>query len=427
MAAHCPQRRTLMRVPTTNANVERVPPGRSLCIAVVTETYPPEINGVATTMRQLVTGLQRLGHRVMLVRPRQPREQWRATTVATDVQDPMSLVLVPGLPIPGYRGLRFGLPVGRRLRRVWQRRRPDAIYIATQGPLGHAALAVARMADIPVLTGFHTQFHQYSRHYGLGLLMKPIVGALRRFHNASDATLVPTATLEHELEGDGFRNLQVFSRGVDTELFTPARRSQALRRAWGCSPDTAVALYVGRIAAEKNIELAIDAFQAMVAAEPSTRIVLVGDGPELAHLRRAHPDFRFTGALMGEALATHYASADLFVFPSLTETFGNVVIEAMACALPVIAFDYAAAGEHIRSGENGLTMPVGDRERFIGTAVDALHDRQRLNRLGRAARSKAESLEWERVIRGVEQRLFEVIERHSYPGGRHEIMAATTK
>jgi len=417
-----------MGLPTTNAKAQGVPtPETVLCIAVVTETYPPEINGVATTMRQLVTGLQRLGHRVMLVRPRQPGEEWRGAAVATDDQDPMSLVLVPGLPIPGYRGLRFGLPVRRRLRRAWHRRRPDAIYIATQGPLGHAALSIARSADIPVLTGFHTQFHQYSRHYGLGLLMKPIVAALRRFHNASDATLVPTATLEQELEGDGFRNLHVFSRGVDTELFTPARRSRSLRRAWGCSPDTGVALYVGRIAAEKNIELAIDTFQAMVAAQPSTRIVLVGDGPALAHLRHAHPDFLFTGALMGEALATHYASADLFVFPSLTETFGNVVIEAMACALPVVAFDYAAAGEHIRSGENGLTVPVGDRQGFISTAVAALRDRQRLNRLGRAARSKAESLEWERVIHGVEQRLFEAIERHSYPGGRHEIMAATTK
>jgi len=137
-----------MGLPTTNAKAQGVPtPETVLCIAVVTETYPPEINGVATTMRQLVTGLQRLGHRVMLVRPRQPGEEWRGAAVATDDQDPMSLVLVPGLPIPGYRGLRFGLPAGRRLRRAWHRRRPDAIYIATQGPLGHAALSIARSAS----------------------------------------------------------------------------------------------------------------------------------------------------------------------------------------------------------------------------------------------------------------------------------------
>ncbi len=391
-----------------------------LTVAVVTETYPPEINGVANTMRQLVEGLNRRGHEVTVVRPRQRADRGLGTGA------PQQL-LVPGLPIPGYRGLRFGLPVFWRLRHLWRRRRPDAVYVATQGPLGHAALHAARAEDIAVLTGFHTQFHQYSRHYGLGLLMRPIVNSLRSFHNRSDGTLVPTSALEHELDEAGFRNVHVFSRGVDTVVFSPYRRSEALRLHWGCDDASVVALYVGRIAAEKNIGLALDAFDAMAAANVRARCVLVGDGPELARLRRSRPDYVFTGAKVGEELARHYASADCFIFPSLTETFGNVVPEAMASGLPVVAFDYAAAHEHIDTGQNGVVVPMADRAAFIDATVAATSDCDRLQRMGAQARMTAETLSWDRVIGGVEQRLREVIRHHADARGRHETMAATTE
>ncbi|TVQ92123.1 MAG: glycosyltransferase family 1 protein [Chromatiaceae bacterium] len=398
----------------------------ALTIAIVTETYPPEINGVANTMYQLVSGLQQRGHRLTLIRPRQQGESWPREAHPAATPAPV-LVLVPGLPIPGYRGLRFGLPVYWQLRRRWRRARPDAVYIATQGPLGHAALHTARMARLPVLTGFHTQFDQYTRYYGVGLLKRFIVDGLRRFHNRGDATLVPTAALEQQLERDGFENLEIFSRGVDTRRFSPAHRSADLRRAWGCGDDTLVVLYVGRIAAEKNIALAVMAYQVIAAACPHSRAVFVGDGPELPRLRREHPEFVFTGARVGADLATHYASADLFLFPSLTETFGNVVTEAMASGLPVVAFDYAAAREHLRHGQTGYTVPRGDAAGFIATATAAAVARPGLARIGAAARQQAESLSWERVIRGVEQRLLEVIQRHSDPDRHHETMAATTE
>jgi glycosyltransferase involved in cell wall biosynthesis len=392
-----------------------------LRIAVVTETYPPEINGVANTMRQLVIGLQRLGHEVTLIRPRQGEERRQGAAPRPGE------ILVPGLPLPGYRGLRFGMPVQGRLHRLWQRIRPHALYVATEGPLGRAALNAAHAQSIPVLTGFHTQFHQYSRHYGLGLLTRPIVDSLRRFHNRSDGTLVPTGALQRELTARGFDKLHVFSRGVDTGLFSPSRRCAQLRRSWGCDADTIVALYVGRIAAEKNIALAMDSFDALVAARDNVRCVLVGDGPELGRLRRLRPDYIFTGAKVGEDLARHYASGDCFIFPSLTETFGNVVIEAMASGLAVVAFDYAAAHEHVRSGINGVTVPSKDRGDFVRAAVAAAADRDRLQGLGKAARDTAESLSWDRVIRGVEQRLLEVIRHRGDAGDQHETMAATSQ
>jgi len=393
----------------------------ALRVAIVTETYPPEINGVANTMLHLAEGLANRGHRIQLVRPKQTADQ--DTTKRAD----MDLMLVPGLPIPGYRGLRFGLPVYWRMRRFWHRHRPDLVYIATQGPLGHAALSAARALKIPAITGFHTQFQQYSRHYGLGLLTRRIANSLRHFHNRSDTTLVPTAELKAELSADGFLNLHVFGRGVDVDQFSPAWRSAELRRAWGCGDDDLVVLYVGRIAAEKNLDLAREAFQAIQSHRPSARFVLVGDGPEAVHMQREFPAFIFAGAKVGAELSAHYASGDLFLFPSLTETFGNVVTEAMASGLPVIAFDYAAPHTHISPGENGVTVPMEDHAAFVAASRETVSDIGRLREMGKAARKTAEDISWDRVLGGVEERLFEVIHQQRGTEARHASMATTAE
>jgi glycosyltransferase involved in cell wall biosynthesis len=394
-----------------------------LRVAVVTETYPPEINGVANTMRRLVDGLAERGHRLHLVRPRQRGDRGIGGSERGAIRE----TLVPGLPIPGYRGLRIGLPVYWRLSRLWRRDRPDAVYIATQGPLGHAALGAARGLKVPTLTGFHTQFHRYSQHYGLGILTDSIVASLRHFHNRSDATLVPTAELQAELVAAGFEHVAVFGRGVDVGLFAPERRSAELRAAWGLGPDDLAVLCVGRIAAEKNLDLARSTFEAIERGRRGSRFVLVGDGPALAALQRDCPRFVCTGSKVGEELATHYASGDLFLFPSLTETFGNVVPEAMASALPVIAFDYAAARAYVASGVNGVTVPLGDPKAFVTAAVEATRDPERLRRLGQAARRTALGIGWDRVLAGVEDRLHEVVRRRGGPEGRRETVAATPK
>lgn len=372
-------------------------------MAVITETYPPEINGVANTMRHLVTGLAARGHRVRLIRPHQ------AGDPRPGASGPVGETLVPGLPIPGYRGLRLGLPVFWRLRRLWRDEPPDVAYIATQGPLGRAALSAAEALGVPTVTGFHTQFHQYSRHYGLGFLTGPIEASLRRFHNRSDTTLVPTAELRETLMARGFVKVEVFGRGVDTLLFSPDRRRADLRSAWGCGPTDPVLIYVGRLAAEKNIDLVLASYAAARAAHPKARCVLVGDGPERRHLTQAHPEVIFTGARVGLDLAEHYASADLFVFPSLTETFGNVVTEAMASGLAVVAFDAAAAHHYLRSGETGLVLNRDDRAGFIQATQAAVADVQGLRRLGAEARRSAEALGWPGIIAGLEARLRAVI------------------
>ena len=389
-----------------------------LRVAVVTETYPPEINGVANTMRHLVCGLEQRGHRVHVVRPGQ------AGDAVAHGERPPDETLVPGLPIPGYRGLRFGLPVFWRLRRLWRTQRPDLVYIATQGPLGRAALRAARAAAIPAVTGFHTQFQQYSQHYGLGLLAEPIARSLRRFHNRSDATLVPTAELRDRLTAQGFTNVQVFGRGVDTALFSPVRRCAARRAQWGCGPNDPALLYVGRLAAEKNVALVTEAFAAAQAGIPNARCVLVGDGPERPRLRQSFPQFLFAGAKVGAALAEHYASADLFVFPSLTETFGNVVPEAMASGLAVIAFDDAAAHTYIRNGDNGIAVEPGDDGAFIAAVAMAAQDLERLRRYGANARITAETLGWDRPIDAVEKCMYDVIHKRSAESGDERLARA---
>lgn len=366
---------------------------RRLRVAVVTETYPPEVNGVAVTLARIVQGLRERGHAVQLVRPRQALHDDRVDA---------HTLLTRGLPIPGYPDLRMGLPGLRALRHAWSRRRPDLVHVATEGPLGYWALRTARSLALPVTSDFRTNFHSYSRHYGIGWMHRPIAGYLRHFHNATHCTMVPTAALRDELHAQGFERLVVVGRGVDTMLFDPARRDDALRAHWGAGGDDPVALYVGRLAPEKNLEALLRAHEAMLAANPRTRLVFVGDGPMRDALRSRCPQAVFTGPQRGEALAACYASGDVFLFPSVTETYGNVTPEAMASGLAVVAFDHAAASQLITHGHDGCLAPMVDVDAFVADAVELARDLPRARAIGRAARRSALELDWDRIVDEVE-------------------------
>lgn len=379
-------------------------------ICVVTETYPPEINGVAFTLAHLVNGLRARGHAVSMIRPRQP-----AVDGPEGVRDPL-VTLVRGVPLPGYREVRVGLPASGVLRARWMQDRPDVVYVATEGPLGWSAVRTARRLRVPVFSGFHTNFHGYARHYRAGWLRPVIFRHLRRFHNRTLGTLVASVDLRNRLHAVGFKNLGVLGRGVDGELFTPARRSAALRDAWGVPDDGLAVLHVGRLAPEKNVPLAIEAYRAMQRASSSLRFVVVGDGPLRAALQRAHPDLRFCGVQTGERLAVHYASADVFLFPSETETFGNVTLEAMASGLVVVAYDYAAAGMHIRHGETGVLAPYGDARAFAEAAHALVRAPQSLRRMRRRARQYVASVDWPSVVERFEGLLTGALGEHQAPG-----------
>ena len=367
--------------------------------ALVTETWPPEVNGVALTVRSLQRGLQRRGHRVSVVRPSQERGQAAG-------QDEL---LVRGGPLPRYPGLRFGLVSACRLQQAWKRDRPDAIYIATEGPLGWSALRAARRLSIPVASAVHTRFDLYMRDYGLALLEPVALRWMRRFHNRADVTLAPTRELEQFLEESGFERTKRLARAVDTARFDPQLRDPALRAEWGADPEEVVAIHVGRIAAEKNLALAVSAFRELQQHRPQARMVWVGDGPQRAALERHNPDFIFCGVKRGEDLARHFASADMFLFPSLSETFGNVTLESMASSLATVAFDYGAAREHLVDGMHGAC--VTDEKGFIDAVVrigcnDALR-----SAMGERARAAVTGLHPDRVAADFEALLRDIATR----------------
>ncbi|ALT79546.1 glycosyltransferase family 4 protein [Paucibacter sp. KCTC 42545] len=384
---------------------------RQLRIAFVTETYPPEVNGVAMTIARIVEGLHRRNHDVQLIRPRQDAAD------AAERSPRFHEVLMRGLPIPRYPNLRMGVPSKRALVQLWSLQRPDVVHIATEGALGWSALQAALHLKLPVCSDFRTNFHAYSRHYGIGWLYKPIMAYLRKFHNRTACTMVPTEALRQSLDHAGFKNLSVVSRGVDTQQFSPLRRSQALREQWGVAADDLVCLYVGRIAPEKNLTTLSAAFDAIARRDARAKLVVVGSGPQMAELQARHPNAIFAGQRKGEDLAAHYASADLFLFPSLTETFGNVTTEAMASGLAVLAFDYAAAAQLIRTGENGLLVPIDDAAGFVQAAVAAAADLTACRALGVQACETARALDWSSIIARFEGVLEAVMQRAALPQG----------
>lgn len=379
---------------------------RQLRIAVVTETYPPEVNGVAMSAGRFVEGLLRLGHCIQLVRPRQGSDD------APAAEANLHAMLVRGVPIPRYQHLKMGLPARKALLAQWRIQRPDVVQIVTEGPLGWSALSAARALRLPVVTEYHTNFDAYSAYYGLGWLKRSVTAYLRRFHNRSDLTLVPTRAMQHLLLRAGYRTVGVVARGVDTTLFDPNRRSAALRESWGAGDDDLVVTHVGRLAPEKNLGLLMQAFAAIRHERPEARLVLVGDGPARRTLEMQQPrNVVFAGLRSGEDLAQHYASADLFLFPSTTETFGNVTVEALASGLPVVAFDYAAAAEIVRHDENGLLAPLNDAQDFTRQCALAANP-MNLARLRSAAPTSVSHLEWGLIVARLVEKLDSAICRH---------------
>ena len=285
-------------------------------IALITDAWRPQINGVVTTLTQTCKRLRACGHALETFTPEQFRN-W---------------------PCPGYSEIRLALGCGREVRDRLDRFRPDAIHIATEGPLGLAARSYCRNRGLPYTTSFHTRFPEYI-HLRTRIPLRWTYAFLRWFHSGSERVMVATLALIEELKLRGFKNPVLWSRGVDTDLFRPREKNLI-------EDQRPIFLYVGRVAIEKNIEafLKLDL--------PGTKHV-VGDGPQRAELQRKYPQTRFAGSKRGEDLAQYMAAADVLVFPSLTDTFGLVMLEALACGVPVAAFPVQGPNDVIRSDKIG--------------------------------------------------------------------------
>ena len=360
-------------------------------VALFSDTYLPQVNGVSRTLARLVSHLAARGDRVALVTPEASERPAPHTALH---------LRLPGIPVPMYPELRLARFLDRSEATRLEAFAPELVHVCTEFTVGWSGRAWARRLGLPLVSSFHTDFPAYLAGYGLGGLEAPLWRYLAFFHSASRATFCPSRATLGELRRQGFHDrMSLWLRGVDASLFSPRRRSERTRR-WLAPRAERIVLYVGRLAPEKRIDILLSAFQEVRRAiGERAALVLVGDGPLGPELRRTSPQgVRFTGYLSGPALAEVYASADLFVFPSDTETFGNVVLEAMASGLPVVAADRGGVTESVHTGETGLLVPAGSSEGFAQATLTLLTDEPRRAELARGARGFARQRTWTRVL-----------------------------
>jgi len=362
-------------------------------IDIVTDTFTPDINGVAMTLARLVDELKSFGHYLTIYHTGKPNSEREKS--------------MKSFEFPHYPEVKIGLPATPYWINRWRRKRPDVIYVATESPMGISALKVARNLQIPVAAGFHTNFHQYIQKYHLYKAEPVAIQYLRKAHEKADITIVPSIDVKTMLEHNNFKNIKVMGRGVDTILYSPSKRSPDLRAHWGVTNSDPVFITVGRVAAEKNIELTIRAYRETLHIYPTAKCVIVGDGPILTELKEKNTDIIFPGIQKGEDLAEHYASADILLFPSETETFGNVLLEGKASGLITVAYNYAAAKQHTIHGSNGFLVEKGNESNFITQTQEAVKAIR--SGIPSATRQTTEHLKWSNIAKTLEHYFIDLV------------------
>lgn len=354
-------------------------------IALITETFLPDVNGVTTTLCRLLEHLQATGHAALLFAPHDAPASYAGAEI----------VRLQGVPFPLYPELKLTPPqIG--ITAHLQHFKPDLVHLAGLALLGPMGRYAARRLGLPLVAAYHTDFPAYSAHYGVGGMRSLVYHYLRWVHNSCAITLCPSLATLADLRAHGFRRLRLWRRGVDTVRFNPRHASAAWRESIGVQPDETLLLYAGRLATEKRIELLAEALDGL----PGVRLALVGDGPArpVIEQRFAGLPVHFTGFLRGQALATAYASADLFVFPSDTDTFGQVIQEAMAAGLPVVAARAGGAPDLVRDDVTGALFTPGSVVELRAHLRTLIADPARRAAFGQAGRAAAERNSWGSVM-----------------------------
>lgn len=372
-----------------------------------TDTYPPQVNGVSVVTALSVAGLRARGWKVGVVAPRY------RTSAPNPFADPQpgagledELTSLPNVGFPLYPDIRIAAPDYAAVSRAIDRFKPDIVHCETEFVIGRMGQIAAARAGIPLTTSYHTDFSRYTESYGVPWLRGAVSRYIGRFHGRARRTYTPSAPARRDVMAMGAHDVEVWGRGVDAEVFSPARRSAALRDAYGLT-NAFTFVHVGRLAAEKGVGTILDAFAAASRSLPpgAIRLVIAGVGPSADELRaRAPKHVTFLGYLNRKTLLPKlYASADAFVFSSLTETLGLVVLEAMASGLPVIATPAGGVADHLRDGENGLAFPPNDAASMAREMVRLAMDRPLAARLAAKARETALALSWERELDRLDQ------------------------
>ena len=357
-------------------------------LALFTDTFAPQLNGVTRTLDRLVAEAESRGDEVRVFTTDDPRaDRTRRSSIRRS----------GSIACPLYPELRMALPSAAGFARALVEFRPALVHLATPFGVGLAGRRAARLAGVPWVSSYHTSFSAYARYYRLGGLAAPGWRFLRWFHNGGRRTFCPTAAVRRELQDHGFRRLALWGRGVDTARFDPTHRSRAIRLRLGVSEDTIVVAYVGRIAREKGLDSLLGAMACLRQLRSDVVFAFAGEGPYLEHCRRAAPgQALFLGPLQGEALSAFYASADMVVFPSSTDTFGNVLVEAMASGVPVVAADCATSREVL--GVTGVFHAPDSAAQLANAILDLVVNVPRRRALGRIARLRAGQFSWRSVF-----------------------------
>ena len=357
-------------------------------IVFFTESMLPLVDGVSLTLSRLFHTLDDASVDFRVYSPFTP---------PADISWSPRVRCVRSVAFPLYRDYRVSVPGGRNLIADLDAFAPDIVHVVSPTPMAVWAQAYAGSRGIPVVATFHTHFVSYFRYYGFSGLEPLGWRILRWFHRRCEVTFAPTPTIVHELTAHGIPNVQLWSRGVDAHLFSPAARDPALRTRLGVDDNRPLLLLVSRLVKEKDLEDLVHVDRVLRARRASYRLAFVGDGPLRARLERALPDAYFAGHQCGSALARWYASADVFVFPSTTETFANVVQEAMASGLPSVVVDRGGPQAVIEPGRSGLVARANDAQDIADKLCTLLDDRELCTAMGRAARARAQERTWDRV------------------------------
>ncbi len=366
---------------------------QSLRLALFTETWTPQVNGVARTLERLRDAVIARGGDVLVVTADDP-----------DARAEPNVYRAPSAPFWAYPQLRLAWPTRNTVSEVLRAFSPTLVHVATEFGVGLAGRSAAQRMQLPLVTSYHTNFTAYAQYYSLGMLARPGWQYLRWFHSAGARTYCPTQSIVREVQAQGFQNCAVWSRGVDTQRFSPMHKRSALREQLGIADDVLLVTYVGRIAAEKGLDVALHAMRLAAQARPGKiAFAVIGDGPFEQETRARTPEPRWIpGKLLGAELSTAYASSDLFLFPSTTDTFGNVLLEAMASGLPVVGADVGPTRELIGETRGWLVAP-GNAEAMAAALVQAVDEPALRYERATAALEFAGACSWD----GVWDRLFQ--------------------
>lgn len=380
-----------------------------LRVALFTGNYNYVRDGANQALNRLADHLIRSGADVRIYSP---------TTASPAFEPSGDLVSVPSLPVPGRGEYRFPVGLPRRLKRDIRRFSPTIFHVASPEFLGHAAVKFAKKMDRPVVASVHTRFETYVRYYGLAFL-EPLMTALaRRFYRRCDAIFAPSDSMAQVLRDQRMNyDVRIWSRGIDRHIFNPARRDMAWRRALGIEDDVPVIGFVGRIVMEKALDVFSESVDRLARRQVRHRVVVVGDGPARAWFEQRLPDAIFLGFQEGEELGRAIASMDILLNPSVTETFGNVTLEAMACGLPVVAAAATGSACLVEHNRTGFLIPPGAHDAFADALASYCTDPAARAAAGRAGAEASRPYSWDSVNQGLMEAYAGIIRQHQ-AGGR---------